>query len=179
MPYRLVSPDRKLYLVDNEEDLKGVGKLYGLTSKQLGNVRQLLSWTVVGNHSGDHNDRTERKEAESKEHGEEHSNAKKKEPQPCTQVSLRERAWIHCRGRKAADPRIIRGLQKNIRSTTTTTLRIGYKLCVCMCIVRPPCPKAGSRPPYDGSHTLESTNRRLEDAVYAVWIARSRRNRKK
>ena len=64
MPYRLVSPDRKLYLVDNEEDLKAVGKLYGLTSKQLGNVRQLLSWTVVGNHSGDHNDRTERKEAE-------------------------------------------------------------------------------------------------------------------
>ena len=49
MPYRLVSPDRKLYLVDNEEDLKGVGKLYGLTSKQLGNVRQLLSWTGVGN----------------------------------------------------------------------------------------------------------------------------------
>ena len=32
-----------------------------------------------------------------------------------------------------------------------------------MCIVRPPCPKAGSRPPYDGSHTLESTNRRLEE----------------
>ena len=32
MPYRLVSPDRKLYLVDNEEDLKAVGKLYGLTS---------------------------------------------------------------------------------------------------------------------------------------------------
>ena len=64
MPYRLVSPDRKLYLVDNEEDLKGVGKLYGLTSKQLGNVRQLLSWTGVGNHSGDRNDRTERKEAE-------------------------------------------------------------------------------------------------------------------
>ena len=26
-----------------------------------------------------------------------------------------------------------------------------------------PCPKAGSRPPYDGSHTLESTNRRLEE----------------
>ena len=32
-----------------------------------------------------------------------------------------------------------------------------------MCIVRAPCPKAGSRPPYDGSHTLESTNRRLEE----------------
>ena len=64
MPYRLVSPDRKLYLVDNEEDLKAVGKLYGLTSKQLGNVRQLLSWTGVGNHSGDRNDLTERKEAE-------------------------------------------------------------------------------------------------------------------
>ena len=32
-----------------------------------------------------------------------------------------------------------------------------------MCIVSPPCPKAGSRPPYDGSHTLESTNRRLEE----------------
>ena len=32
-----------------------------------------------------------------------------------------------------------------------------------VCIVRPPCPKAGSRPPYDGSHTLESTNRRLEE----------------
>ena len=64
MPYRLVSPDRKLYLVDNEHDLKAVGKLYGLTSPQIRNVRQLLGWTGVGNHSGDRNDRTERKEAE-------------------------------------------------------------------------------------------------------------------
>ena len=62
--YPLVSPDRKLYLVDTEEDLKAVGKLYKLTSPQIRNLRQVLGWTGVGNHSGDRNDLTERKEAE-------------------------------------------------------------------------------------------------------------------
>ena len=49
---------------------------------------------------------------------------------------------------------------------------------ICVCIVRPPCPKAGSRPPYDGSHTLESTNRRLQEdqPARSVIVAR-RRNR--
>ena len=28
----------------------------------------------------------------------------KKEPQPCTQVSLPERAWVHCRGEKSSGP---------------------------------------------------------------------------
>ena len=62
MPYRLVSPDRKLFLVDTEEDLQAIGKLYKLTSPQIRNLRQVLGWTGVGNHSGDRNDRTERKE---------------------------------------------------------------------------------------------------------------------
>ena len=50
MPYRVVSPDRKLYLVDSEDDLKAVGERYKLTSKQIGNIRQLLGWAGVGNH---------------------------------------------------------------------------------------------------------------------------------
>ena len=64
MTRRLVSPDRKVFLVAEEEDLKAVGKLYNLTPKKLGNVRQLLGWTTVGNGRGDRNDRRERKEGE-------------------------------------------------------------------------------------------------------------------
>ena len=64
MPYRVVSPDRKLYLVDSEDDLKAVGERYKLTSKQIGNIRQLLGWAGVGNHNGDRNDRSMRAEAE-------------------------------------------------------------------------------------------------------------------
>ena len=63
MPYRLVSPDRKLFLVDGEGDLKAVAELYKLTSKQLGNIRQLLGEAGVGNGRGDRNDRNERKKA--------------------------------------------------------------------------------------------------------------------
>ena len=58
MPHRLVSPDRKLFLVDNEHDLQAVGQRYKLKADQIRNLRQLLGWTGVGNHSGDRNDRT-------------------------------------------------------------------------------------------------------------------------
>ena len=60
MPARLVSPDCKLFLVDGEGDLKAVAELYKLTSKQLGNIRQLLGEAGVGNGRGDRNDRNER-----------------------------------------------------------------------------------------------------------------------
>ena len=62
MTLRLVSPDRKLFLMADEDDLKAVAELYKLTSKQKGNIRQLLGWVGVGNRSGDRNDRAERKE---------------------------------------------------------------------------------------------------------------------
>ena len=65
MTLRLVSPDRKLFLVGTEDDLKAVGDLYNLTPKQRGNIRQLLGWTGVGNCRGDRNDRTVRYESES------------------------------------------------------------------------------------------------------------------
>ena len=64
MTARLVSPDRKLVLVAGEGDLQAVKKLCSLTSKQVGNIRQLLGWAGVGNCRGDGNDRTERKESE-------------------------------------------------------------------------------------------------------------------
>ena len=64
MTARLVSPDRKLFLVAGEDDLKAVAKLYNLTSKQIGNIRQLLGWAGVGNRSGDRNDPIQRKESE-------------------------------------------------------------------------------------------------------------------
>ena len=64
MTLRLVSPDRKLFLMADEDDLKAVAELYKLTSKQKGNIRQLLGWVSVGNRSGDRNDRAERKESE-------------------------------------------------------------------------------------------------------------------
>ena len=64
MTLRLVSPDRKLFLVGTEDDLKAVGDLYNLTPKQRGNIRQLLGWTGVGNCRGDRNDRTVRYESE-------------------------------------------------------------------------------------------------------------------
>ena len=66
MPYRLVSPDLRLWFIDDDEglkpDLKPIRALYGLTAAQTANVRQLLNGRV-GNGRGDRNDRTERKEA--------------------------------------------------------------------------------------------------------------------
>jgi len=64
MTARLVSPDRKLVLVAGEGDLQAVKKLCSLTSKQVGNIWQLLGWDGVGNCRGDQNDRTECKESE-------------------------------------------------------------------------------------------------------------------
>ena len=61
MAERLVSPDRKLFLVAGEGDLRAVAELYNLTrGKQKGSIWQLLGC----NRSGDHNDRTERKVSE-------------------------------------------------------------------------------------------------------------------
>ena len=39
MTLRLISPDRKLFLMADEDDLKAVAELYKLTSKQKGNIR--------------------------------------------------------------------------------------------------------------------------------------------
>ena len=45
MTLRLVSPDRKLFLMADEDDLKAVAELYKLTSKQKGNIRHCwLGW---------------------------------------------------------------------------------------------------------------------------------------
>ena len=61
MAERLVSPDRKLFLVAGEGDLRAVAELYNLTrGKQKGSIWQLLGC----NRSSDHNDRTERKVSE-------------------------------------------------------------------------------------------------------------------
>ena len=62
MPYRLVSPDLRLWFIDDNEDLTPIRALYGLTAEQIANIRQLLNGRV-GNGRGDRNDRTERKEA--------------------------------------------------------------------------------------------------------------------
>ena len=63
---RLVCPERRLYVVNNEAELQSAvpespaGKArYDL----LKNLRQMLEWTSVGNSSGDINDRDERKKA--------------------------------------------------------------------------------------------------------------------
>lgn len=63
---RLVCPERRLYIVNNEAELQSAvpqapaGKA---RKALLGNLRQLLEWTRVGNSSGDSNDRSERKKA--------------------------------------------------------------------------------------------------------------------
>ena len=65
MTERLVSPDLRLWFIADNEDLKPIKALYGLSKSQKGNIRQLLGWNGVGNGRGDGNDRTERKEAAS------------------------------------------------------------------------------------------------------------------
>mgnify|MGYP004362501459 CR=1 FL=1 len=66
MTERLVSPDRRLFLMRDNADLDALAELYSLTKSQKGNsIRQLLGWNGVGNGRGDGNDRTERKEAAS------------------------------------------------------------------------------------------------------------------
>ena len=64
---RLVSPERVLYLIgwESEDDLKALQAKLHLSSKTLGNLRQLLGWSTVGNGQGDRNhDRDERKKTE-------------------------------------------------------------------------------------------------------------------
>ena len=61
MTARLVSPDRKLFLVAGNGDLRAVAELYNLTRQT---ERQHSAATRLGNRSGDHNDRTERKVSE-------------------------------------------------------------------------------------------------------------------
>ena len=66
MTARLVSPDRKLFLVAGEGDLRAVAELYNLTrqtERQHSAAARRLA--CVGNRSGDHNDRTERKVSKS------------------------------------------------------------------------------------------------------------------
>ena len=46
MTLRLVSPDRKLFLMADEDDLKAVAELYKLTSKQKGNIRHCSAGLV-------------------------------------------------------------------------------------------------------------------------------------
>ena len=67
---RLVSPERRLHLVGwkCEHDLKALQAHYAgsatpLSAKLLGNLRQLLRWTEVGNGKGDTDDRLHRKES--------------------------------------------------------------------------------------------------------------------
>ena len=64
MTLRLVSADRKLFLMADEDDLKSVAELYKLTSKQKGNIRHCsagLVWATAAA-SAYCNDRAERKE---------------------------------------------------------------------------------------------------------------------
>ena len=46
MTLRLVSPDRKLFLMADDDDLKAVAELYKLTSKQKGNIRHCSAGLV-------------------------------------------------------------------------------------------------------------------------------------
>ena len=63
MAERLVSPDRRLFLIRDNADLEALAELHSMTKSQKGNIKQLLGWNLVGNHTGDRNDRNERKEA--------------------------------------------------------------------------------------------------------------------
>jgi hypothetical protein len=63
MTERLVSPDRRLFLIRDNADLEALAKLYSMSKSQKGNIKQLLGWNLVGNHTGDRNDRDERKNA--------------------------------------------------------------------------------------------------------------------
>ena len=54
--WRLVSPDRVLHIIQNEDDLKAAVPFGGTDAKALkerrqllGNLRQLLGWSSVGN----------------------------------------------------------------------------------------------------------------------------------
>ena len=66
---RLVSPERRLYIVTNEVELQSAvpeapaGKARTARTALISNLRQMLEWTSVGNSSGDINDRSERKKA--------------------------------------------------------------------------------------------------------------------
>ena len=66
---RLVSPERRLYIVTNEVELQSAvpeapaGKARTARTALISNLRQMLEWTSVGNSSGDINDRDERKKA--------------------------------------------------------------------------------------------------------------------
>ena len=63
MTERLVSPDLRLWFIADNEDLKPIKALYGLSKSQKGNIKQLLGWKNVGNGLGDRNGRDERKKA--------------------------------------------------------------------------------------------------------------------
>jgi hypothetical protein len=63
MTERLVSPDLRLWFIADNEDLKPIKALYGLSKSQKGNIKQLLGWKNVGNGRGDRNGRDERKKA--------------------------------------------------------------------------------------------------------------------
>ena len=63
MTERLVSPDRRLFLMRDNADLDALAELYSLTKSQKGNIKQLLGWKNVGNGRGDRNGRDERKKA--------------------------------------------------------------------------------------------------------------------
>ena len=63
MAERLVSPDRRLFLIRDNADLEALAELHSMTKSQKGNIKQLLGWNLMGNHTGDRNDRNERKEA--------------------------------------------------------------------------------------------------------------------
>ena len=71
---RLVAPDRVLHLVrpqadGGEEDLQAaVPRDAKDRAKLLGNLRQLLGWSGVGNSTGDKNDRMGRKDANNWQH---------------------------------------------------------------------------------------------------------------
>ena len=67
---KLVSPDRRLYVVTTEAELQKIVPQAERTAKAekarrelLKNLRQLLGWTAVGNCNGDKDDRRERKMA--------------------------------------------------------------------------------------------------------------------
>ena len=55
MTGRLVSPDRRLFLMRDDADLDALAELYSLTKSHKGNIKQLLGWKNVGNGRGDRN----------------------------------------------------------------------------------------------------------------------------
>ena len=61
---RVATPDRKVRIIESEADLKALQTEYKLSSTLVANMRQLLSWTGVGNGQGDDNDRDDRGKAD-------------------------------------------------------------------------------------------------------------------